>query len=139
MTERSLIGVISRQLGSEIAKHTIASNISTIEDFAQMLNVWEEIDKEQRTGRYNSRSEVYENNNRWDHHGNWKNNQGRRPGYNGERLNGYGQNKENRGREQQWDASREITQESDKDMRENHQNSTWRGRGRARGKDETLN
>lgn len=47
LSERSLVGAISRQLGAEIAKYTAASNIVTVEAFARMLNVWEDVDKEQ--------------------------------------------------------------------------------------------
>lgn len=47
LSERSLIGAISRQLGSDIAKYAVASNINTVEVFARMLSVWEDVDQEQ--------------------------------------------------------------------------------------------
>lgn len=72
LSERSLVGAISRQLGAEIAKHTAASNIVTIEDFARMLNVWEEVDKEQVSGRYRNGPELYNHHTRGDYYKNWR-------------------------------------------------------------------
>lgn len=138
LTDRSLIRVISRQLGSEIAKHTIGSNISTIEEFAKMLNVWEEVDKEEGARKY-TRPEMNNNNNHWDHNKNWRNNIGRRTEYDRERSNGDCHDKENRGKEQQWKPLRETNREPSKERMENHQNSAWRSRGLARGEEENLN
>lgn len=85
LTERSLIGAVSRQMGAEIAKHVLAGNISTIESFAKLLNAWERVEKGQGHVISANAKDYTENNRRDVPKGNWRNMGGRNYGYNEER------------------------------------------------------
>lgn len=52
LSERSLVGAISRQMGAEVSKHVASSEIVTVRAFAKMLSVWEEVDNDQGGGNY---------------------------------------------------------------------------------------
>lgn len=48
LTEKSLVGAICRQFSVEIAKHVMMTGIDTVEEFAEILSSWEELEREHR-------------------------------------------------------------------------------------------
>lgn len=46
LTEKSLIGALSRQFSEEIAKHVVMKGVNTVEEFAEILCSWEELERE---------------------------------------------------------------------------------------------
>lgn len=111
LSEKSLVGAISRHFGVEIAKHIIATNISTVEEFASMLNAWEQVEKEKELWRKEVRHEVAVNSNVYVNKRDLRSNQERRPENNWERNNYYSQDRECRRGRQTWDLKREAIQE----------------------------
>lgn len=78
LTERNLVLAVSRHFGDVMAKQVVTANVSSVEEFAGILNAWEIIDqgKESRdrqiTVEPRNVSFKHVENNNWRNNRNWK-------------------------------------------------------------------
>lgn len=137
LNEKNLVGAVSRQLGTDIARHTIASNIVTVKDLAKLLNSWEEMDRDpvvkersERRGDNNGGPGQYGNN--------WRGGPGRRWEYE-RRQNGPELTRDDGGKGRREEGIQGMSGVRNGLDTSNKRNQNWTNQGRVNGKTEELN
>lgn len=73
LTEKNLVGAMSKHFGADIAKQVSMTGIDTVEEFAKILNMWENIDRESASWNNSSDRGKYVQNRRDNGRWNGKN------------------------------------------------------------------
>lgn len=140
LSERSLVGAISQHFGMEIAKHVMVMGVATVEEFAGILNAWEEMEKDNESWEKEVQREVEIIENRYENRQKWRNVQDKRRDNYGGRENKYGQyirNENYAGKDYRYGRDQRVGnygERSNKDSRnqcKTKERSKWNDRWRA--------
>lgn len=137
LSDRILIGAVSRQMGTDIARHVMSGNISKMEDFVRWVKDWEDINRDpipkarddNRRGGNSPPGQYYNN---------WREGPGRRRDE-GRRWNERDGEKNLRGKERTEEAGPGVEDGRPRVNNEERRHREWNNQGRWRGNTEASN